>query len=106
MPGDQELHALAEYQLIAHGFAVAVTGIHQGLQQVLARRLIAALLDVLHQNVVSARPHLLVFAEFARDGKPRIQIRLNGLTNNKFLDGADGMADEIDIFILQPGAKQ
>jgi hypothetical protein len=32
MAGDQELHALAQDQFIAHAFAIAVTGIHQDLQ--------------------------------------------------------------------------
>ena len=39
-------------------------------------------------------------------GKPGIQVGLKGLPNDKFLDGADGMADEVDVFVLQPGAKQ
>ena len=38
MPGDQQLHALAQHQRVAHTFAVAVTRIHQGLQQILAGR--------------------------------------------------------------------
>ena len=28
------------------------------------------------------------------------------MTNHKFLDGRDGPADEVDVFVFQPGAKQ
>ena len=45
-------------------------------------------------------------AQFARDGKPGIQVGLNGLPNHEFLDGRDGLADEVDVFLFQPGAKQ
>jgi hypothetical protein len=90
MAGDQQLHALAQDQLIAHAFAVAVTGIHQDLQQIVAGRLLAAPLDVVEQNAVGAGAHFLVSAQLARDGKPGIQVGLNGLTNHKFLDGRDG----------------
>ena len=106
MAGDQQLHALAQHQLIAHAFAVAITGIHQVLKQIVAGRLVAALLDVRHQNAVGADSHLFVFAQVARSGEPGIQVRLNGLPNDKFLDRADGMAYEVDVFFLQPGAKQ
>ena len=106
MAGDQKLHALAQDQLIAHAFAVAVTRIHQDLQQIVAGRFVAALLDVFEQNAVRAGSHFFVSAQFARDGKPGIQVGLKGLPNDKFLDGADGMADEVDVFVLQPCAKQ
>ena len=106
MAGDQQLHALAQDQLIAHAFAVAVAGIHQGLQQVVAGLLVAALLDVVHQNAVGAGAHLFVFAQFAGDGKPGIHVGLKGLPNDEFLDGADGVADEVDVFVFQLGAEQ
>ena len=106
MAGDQELHALAQDQLIAHAFAVAVTSIHQDLQQIVAGRLLAPPPDVVEQNAVGAGSHFLVSAQFAGDGKPGIQVGLNGLTNHKFLDGRDGPADEVDVFVFQPGAKQ
>ena len=72
----------------------------------MAGRLVAAFPDVFKQNAVSAGSHVFVPAEFARDFKPGIQIGLKGLPNNKFLNGADGMADEVDVFVLQLGAKQ
>ena len=43
MAGDEELHALAEDELVAHAFAVGVAGVHQGLQEVVAGLLLAAL---------------------------------------------------------------
>ena len=106
MAGDQQLHALAQDQLIAHAFAVAVAGVHQDLQQIVAGRLLAALPDVVEQNAVGARSHFFVSAQFAGDGKPGIQVGLNGLTNHKFLNGRNGPADEADIFFFQPGAEQ
>ncbi len=106
MAGNQQLHALAQDQFIAHAFAVAVAGIHQRLQQIVAGLLVAALLDVSHQNAVGADAHLFVFAQVARDGKPGIHVRLKGLPNDELLDGADGMADQVDVFVLQLGAKQ
>ena len=105
MAGDQKLHALAQDELIAHAFAIAVTRIHQSLQQIVAGRFVAALLDVFEQNGVRAGSHVFVPAQFARDGEPGIQIGLKGLPNDEFLDGADGMADKIDVFVLQPCAK-
>src|SRR5580704_17433654 len=106
MAGDQQLHALAEDQLIAHAMAVAVAGIHQDLQQIVAGGLLAPPLDVVEQNAERAGAHFLVSAQFARDGKPGIQVGLNGLANHEFLDGRDGQADEVDVFLFQPGAKQ
>ena len=105
MSGHQKLHALAQDEFIAHAFAIAVTRIHQSLQQIMAGRFVAALLDVFEQNSVCASSHVFVSAQFARDSEPRIQIGLKGLPNYEFLDGADGMADEIDVFVLQPRAK-
>jgi len=72
----------------------------------MAGLLVAALFDVRHQNAVSADSHIFVFTQFARSSKPGIQVRLKGLANDKFLDRADGMADEVDVFVLQLGAKQ
>ena len=36
----------------------------------------------------------------------RIQIGLNRLPNHEFLDGRNGQADEVDVFLVQSGAKQ
>src|SRR5271155_2488222 len=105
MAGDEKLHAFTEDELIAHAFAIAVARIHQSLQQIMAGRFVAALLDVFEQNSVRAGSHAFVSAQFARDSEPRIQIGLKGLPNYEFLDGADGMAYEIDVFVLQPRAK-
>ena len=105
MAGDQKLHALAQDELIAHAFAIAVTCIHQSLQQIVAGRFVAALPDVFEQNGVRAGSHVFVSAQLALEGEPGIQIRLKGLPNDEFLDGADGMADKIDVFVLQPCAK-
>ena len=52
------------------------------------------------------RSHLFVPAQFARNCKIGIKVRLKGLSNDKFLHGADGMADKVDIFVLQPRAEQ
>ena len=41
MAGDQQLHALAEDQVVVHAMAVAVASIHQDLQQVMAGSLFA-----------------------------------------------------------------
>src|SRR5580704_579477 len=106
MTGYQELHALAQHQLIAHALAVTVTSIHQDLQQIMTGRLLASPLDVLEQDSIGAGPHLVVPAQFAGDFKPRIEVGLNGLTNQKFLNGRDGLADEVDVFVLQVGAKK
>ena len=84
--GDEELHALAEDEFVGHAFAVGVAGVHQGLQEVLAGRLVAALLDVCHQDAVGLDSHLFVAAELAGDFKPRIQVGLQGLANDEFLD--------------------
>src|SRR5208282_2329670 len=105
MSSNEKLHALAQDELIAHAFAIAVTRIHQSLQQVVAGWFVAALLYVFEQNGVGAGSHVFVSAQFAREGEPWIQIGLKGLPDNEFLDGADGMADKIDVFILQPCAK-
>src|ERR1700678_3865891 len=105
MASNQKLHALAQDELIAHALAIAVTRIHQSLQQIVAGWFVAALLYVFEQNGVGARSHGFMSAQLARDGEPGIQIGLKGLPDNEFLDGADGMADKIDVFILQPGAK-
>src|SRR5271166_1184152 len=105
MASNQKLHALAQDELIAHAFAIAVTRIHQSLQQIVAGWFVAAPPYVLEQNGVGAGSHVFVSARFARDGEPGIQIGLKGLSDNEFLDGADGMADKIDVFILQPSAK-
>src|SRR5271155_3110133 len=105
MSGNQKLHALAQDELIAHAFAIAIARIHQSLQQIVAGWFVAALPYVLEQNGVSAGSHVFVSAQFARDGEPGIQIGLKGLPNNEFLDGADGMANKIDVFVLQPSAK-
>ena len=106
MAGDQELHALAQHQLIAHALAIAVTSIHQDLQQIVAGRLLTPPPNVVEQNAVGARSHFIVFAQFARDRKPGIQVGLNGLTDHKFLDDRDGPTDEVDVVVFQPGAKQ
>ena len=105
MAGNQKLHTLAQDELIAHAFAIAVTRIHQSLQQIVAGRFVAALPDIFEQNGVRASSHIFVSAQFARDGEPGIQIGLKGLPNNEFLDGADGTADKIDVFILRTGAE-
>ena len=105
MAGNQKLHALAEDELVAHAFAIAVTRIHQSLQQIVAGCFVAALPYVFEQNGVGAGSHVFVSAQFARDGEPGIQIGLKGLPDNEFLDGADGMADQIDVLILQACAK-
>src|ERR1700687_1928457 len=105
MSSNQKLHALAQDELIAHALAIAVTRIHQSLQQIVARWFVAAFPYVFEQNSVGAGSHVFVSAQFARDGEPGIQIGLKSLPDNKFLDGADGMADKIDVFILQPRAK-
>ena len=105
MAGDQKLHALAQDELIAHALAIAVTRIHQGLQQIVAGRFVAALLDVFEQNGVRAGSHVFMPAQFPRDGEPGIQVGLKGLPHNEFLDGADGVADQIDVLVLQPRAK-
>src|ERR1700683_1880388 len=106
MAGDQQLHALAEDQLIAHALAVAVASIHQDLQQIVAGGLLAPPPDVVEQKAEGAGSHFLVPAQFSRDGKPRIQVGLNGLANHKFLHGRDGNADEVDVLLFQSGAKQ
>ncbi len=62
--------------------------------------------NVVEENAVGVGSHFLVFAQHTRDSKPRIKVGLNGLPNYKFLDGRDGQADEVDVFIFQPGAKQ
>ncbi len=105
MTGNQKLHALAQDEFIGHAFAIAVTRIHQCLQQIVAGRFVAALPDVFEQNGVGAGSHVFVSAQFARDGEPGIQIGLKSLPDDEFLDGADGVADKIDVFILQPRAK-
>jgi len=71
MAGHQKLHALAQDEVIAHAFAIAVTRIHQSLQQIVAGRFVAALLDVFHQNSVRAGAHVFVFAQFARGQRTR-----------------------------------
>src|ERR1700750_3487245 len=106
MASDQKLHTLAEHQLIAHAFAIAITCIHQGLQQIVARLLLAALLNVSHQDAVGTHSHLFVLAKLARSSEPWIQVRLKCLPNDKLLDCADGMADEIYVFVPQLSAKQ
>src|SRR5277367_2777430 len=105
MSGNQKLHALAQNELIAHAFAIAVTRIHQSLQQIVAGWLIAALLYVFEQNGVGTGSHVFVSAQFAGDGEPGIQVGLKRLPDNELLDRTDGMADKIDVFILQPSAK-
>src|ERR1700678_761681 len=106
MTGNQKLHALAQDQLIAHAFAIAITRIHQGLQQILAGRFVATLFDVFEQNGVGTGSHLFMLAQLAGGGKPGIQIGLKSLPNNELLDGTDGMADKVDVLVLQPGAKE
>ena len=106
MAGNQKLHALAQDEFIAHASAIAVARIHQCLQQIVAGRFVAALADVFKQNGVRAGAHVFVFAQFARNCKIGIQVGLKGLPNDKSLDGADGMADEVDVFVLQPRAEQ
>jgi hypothetical protein len=106
MAGNQELHALAQDEFIGHALAIAVTRIHQSLQQIVAGRFVAALLDVFEQNGVRAGSHVFVFAKLARDGEPGIQIGLKGLPNDEFLDRADRTADKIDVSILQACAKK
>src|SRR5215469_1114493 len=63
-------------------------------------------LDVVVQNAERAVSHFPVPAQFARNGKPRIHIGLNSLPNHEFLDGRNGQADEVDVFLFQSGAKQ
>jgi hypothetical protein len=106
MAGNQKLHALAQDELIAHAFAIAVTRIHQSLQQIVAGRFVTALLDVFEQNGVRTGSHVFVSAQFARGGEPGIEVGLKGLPNDEFLDGADGMADEIDVFVLETRAEE
>ena len=83
MAGDQKLHALAQDEFITHAFAIAVTRIHQSLQQIVAGWFVAALPYVFEQNGVGAGSHVFVSAQFARDGEPGIQIGLKGLPDNR-----------------------
>ena len=106
MAGDQELHALAEDEFVGHAFTVAVAGVHQRLEKIVAGLLLAAGLDVGHQNAVGARTHLFVFAEIARDFEPGIQVGLERLANDEFLNGADGVADELDVFVPELRAEE
>src|SRR5580698_4071122 len=84
MAGIQKLHALAQHQLIAHAFAVAVTGIHQSLQEIVAGLLVAALFDVSHQNAVGASSHVFVSAQFSRNCKIWIQVGLKRSMSSSF----------------------
>ena len=55
MAGDEELHALAEDELVAHAFAVAVACVHQGLEQVVAGRLAGGGVLMYSRRTASAR---------------------------------------------------
>ena len=43
-------------------------------------------------------------AQFTRDSEPGIEVRLDGLPNHEFLDRRNGQANEIDVFLFQPGS--
>ena len=45
-------------------------------------------------------------AQFAGDRKPRVQVGLQGLPDDEFLHRADGVADEVDVFVLELGAEE
>ncbi len=105
MPCNQELHAFAEDQLIAHALAIAVTRVHQDLQQIVPGRLLAAPFDVFVQNAVGTGAHFLVPAQFAGGRKPGIEIGLDGLANHELLDDRNGPADKADVVVLQVGAQ-
>ena len=99
-----EVASLTQDQLIAHAFAIAVTRIHQSLEQIVSGRFVAAFL-MYSSRTASARVRMLRAWAVSPTQEPGIQIGLKGLPNNEFLDGADAMADNIDVFILQPCAK-
>ena len=104
--GDEELHAFAENEGVGHAFAVGVAGVHQGLEQVVAGLFVAALADVGEQNLVRVGTHLFVPAQLAGRGEPGIQVGLQRLPDDEFLDGGDGVADEVDVFVLEVGAEE
>ena len=70
MSGYQQLHALAEDELVGHAFAVGITRVHQGLEKVVAGNFVASLPDVFEQNHISPGAHLFMLAQLARDGEP------------------------------------
>ena len=104
VPRNEKLHALAEDEFVAHTLTVGVPRVHQRLQQVGTGRFVPPRLDVLEQNRIRARTHLLVLAEFSRNGEPGVEIGLKGLPDDEFLDGADGLTDKLDVFIPEPSA--
>ncbi len=106
MAGDEQVHALAEDQAIAHCRTVTIAGIHQGLEQIAAGRFVAPFLDVLDENSIGAGPHLLMLSQFSVDGKQGIQVRLQGLADDEFLNCGDRMTDEVDVFFLEFGAEE
>ncbi len=60
MAGDQQLHALADDQVVVHAMAVAVAGIHQDLQQIVPGSLLAPPLEVFVQNAEGAASYIPV----------------------------------------------
>ena len=58
------------------------------------------------QDRVCAGAHFFVLAEFAGDGEPRVQIGLERLANDEFLNGTDGVADQVDVFFFEPRTER
>jgi len=104
--GYEELHAFAEDEGVGHAFAVGVASVHEGLEEVGAGLFVAAHADVFEQNLVGVDAHLFVLAQLAGGGEPRIEIRLQRLPNDEFLDGGDGVADEVDVFVFEARAEE
>ena len=72
----------------------------------MARLFVAALLDVGKENLVGVGAHVVVTLEFTGGSEPGVEVGLQGLANDEFLHGGNGVADEVDVFVPEVGAEE